>query len=105
MLECEVCGEWYHFKCLGFVGSELDAQSMEFSCMKCMKFEDLNKKDERMQKIFGLFSPQSIWYNYRPPTPDLLSEEEVEDKNYGEIMEQYKKNIEKNSSPKKETKK
>ena len=44
MLECEVCGEWYHFKCLGFTGTEQDAQNMEFSCMKCMKFEDKEKK-------------------------------------------------------------
>lgn len=44
MFECEVCGEWYHFKCLGFIGSEEDAQTMEFTCMKCMKFEDKDKK-------------------------------------------------------------
>lgn len=40
MFECEVCGEWYHFKCIGFIGTEEDAQVMEFTCMKCMKFED-----------------------------------------------------------------
>ena len=58
-----------------------------------------------MQKYAGLFSPQSILYNYRPPTPDLLSEEEVDQNNYGDIMEQAKKDSDKVSSPKKETKK
>lgn len=28
MFECEVCGEWYHFGCVGFIGSEYDARDM-----------------------------------------------------------------------------
>lgn len=38
MFQCEVCGEWYHFRCVGFIGSEEDAREMQFACMKCMKF-------------------------------------------------------------------
>jgi len=33
---------------LGFIGTEEDAQQMEFKCMKCMKFEEEDKKDERL---------------------------------------------------------
>lgn len=50
---------------------------MEFTCMKCMKFENPEKKKARLQKYSTLFSPDSILYNYRPPTPELMSEEEV----------------------------
>ena len=71
---------------MGFVGSEQDAQTMEFSCMKCMKFEDKSKKEERLKKYTGLFSSDSILYLYRPPTPDLVSEEECDNKNYVELM-------------------
>lgn len=21
MIECEICGEWYHYKCIGFIGT------------------------------------------------------------------------------------
>lgn len=65
--------------------------------MKCMKFEDKEKKEDRLNRYAGLFSADSIIYEYRPPTPDLLSEEEVEPKNYQVIMEEYKKS----TSPKK----
>ena len=54
--------------------------------MKCMKFEDGGEKEQRMEKYAKLFSPDSILYNYRPPTPDLLSEEEMEEKNYEELF-------------------
>lgn len=93
MFECQVCGQWYHFKCLGFIGAEEDAQQMEFKCMKCMKFEDDIAKKQRLEKYSLLFSPDSILYNYRPPTPELMSEEEVQQKNYTEIMEEAKKSI------------
>jgi hypothetical protein len=32
-------------------------------------------KEERLKKYATLFSTDSILYVYRPPTPDLLSEE------------------------------
>ena len=69
--------------------------------MKCMKFEDKLKKEERLKKYTGLFSSDSILYLYRPPTPDLVSEEECDNKNYVELMQEVKKNIEKINSPKK----
>ena len=69
--------------------------------MKCMKFEDKSKKEERLKKYTGLFSSDSILYLYRPPTPDLVSEEECDNKNYVELMQEVKKNIEKINSPKK----
>jgi len=82
MVECDVCGEWYHYRCLGSIGTEEDAQKMEFKCMKCMKFADKTFKDEHMSKFAQFFSPDSILYNYRPPTPELLSEEEADHNDY-----------------------
>lgn len=41
MFECEVCNEWYHHECIGFVGSEEDAQTLDFHCMKCLKYESI----------------------------------------------------------------
>ena len=55
---------------------------MEFKCMKCMKFEDDDKKQERLKKYSTLFGGDSILYIYRPPTPDLLSQEQAEQKDY-----------------------
>jgi len=60
---------------LNFIGTEENAVEMEFKCMKCMKFEEDDKKEERLKKYSTLFGPDSILYVYRPPTPDLLSEE------------------------------
>jgi hypothetical protein len=54
--------------------------------MKCMKFEPNDKKEQRLTKYRGLFTADSILFGYRPPTPDLLSEEEVEQKNYVQLM-------------------
>lgn len=68
-----------------------------------MKFENAEQKDERMRKYAGMFSSESILYLYRPPTPDLLSEEELEQKNYTEILEEVKKKAEKSSTLKKES--
>ena len=82
MIECEICNEWYHFGCLGFIGEESDAQGIQFKCMKCMKYEDDVQKDERLRKYKHLFREDSVLYNYRPPTPELMSEEEVDNKNY-----------------------
>ena len=59
--------------------------------MKCMKFEDNDAKEERLKRYSTLFSKDSILYNYRPPTPELMSQEEAEQKNYTEIMEEVKK--------------
>lgn len=38
MMQCDVCNEWYHHACIGFIGTEEDAQDFDFHCMKCMKF-------------------------------------------------------------------
>lgn len=73
---------------------------MEFKCMKCMKFEDDDKKTERLKKYSTFFASGSILYNYRPPTPDLLSEEEVEHKDYEEIMSEVNKKKEMKGAPK-----
>ena len=70
--------------------------------MKCMKFENADQKDERMMKYAGMFSSDSILYIYRPPTPDLLSEEEGQQKNYTEILEEVKKKVEESNILKKE---
>ena len=56
MIECDVCQEWYHHKCIGFIGSEEDAQNMEFHCMKCMKFESEEEKLSRIEKVRRFFS-------------------------------------------------
>lgn len=48
MIECEICGEWYHFKCIGFIGTEVEAQNLEFHCMKCMKFQSEEEKRPRL---------------------------------------------------------
>lgn len=80
MIECEICNEWYHFGCLGFIGEESEAQGMEFNCMKCMKFEnDEQKKNARINKYRHLFSSDSQFLNYRPPTPQLDSIQEGEE--------------------------
>jgi hypothetical protein len=44
MFECEVCNEWYHHDCIGFIGSELDARFLVFHCMKCLKYESAEAK-------------------------------------------------------------
>ncbi len=48
MIECEICDEWYHYKCIGFIGTEADAQTLEFHCMKCMKFQSEEEKSSRL---------------------------------------------------------
>ena len=32
ILECEKCEEWFHYECLGFLGTELDASIIDFIC-------------------------------------------------------------------------
>ena len=105
MIECEICNEWYHFGCLGFIGQEADAQGIQFKCMKCMKYEDEAQKMERLDMYRHLFSSDSIMYTYRPPTPELMSEEEVDNKNYNEIMEEVKRSKDKFIGGKKSTSK
>ena len=76
MIECEICGEWYHYKCIGFIGTEADAQTLEFHCMKCMKFQSEEEKSPRLQKCIHMFATDSLYLNYSPPTPKLESVED-----------------------------
>ena len=41
VLECDKCEEWFHYKCLGFAGTELDASLITFICHECICQEKL----------------------------------------------------------------
>lgn len=34
-LGCDKCENWFHYQCIGFIGSESSAQLMKFFCDNC----------------------------------------------------------------------
>lgn len=58
--------------------------------MKCLKYESPEAKKELLDKCSQLFSEDSLYLNYRPPTPSLQSEEESGRNNFGPIDENKK---------------
>lgn len=42
MISCEVCGEWFHFECVGVKCDFLEAEKIEFYCFIC--YDDLHSK-------------------------------------------------------------
>ena len=75
MMQCDVCNEWYHHACIGFVGNEEDAQELDFHCMKCMKFEPAETREARLEVGRRFFKEDSVFLNWIPQTPDLSYEE------------------------------
>eukprot|EP00828_Plagiopyla_frontata_P042835 TRINITY_DN651_c0_g1_i11.p1 TRINITY_DN651_c0_g1~~TRINITY_DN651_c0_g1_i11.p1 ORF type:complete len:261 (-),score=68.93 TRINITY_DN651_c0_g1_i11:24-806(-) len=54
MMECELCNGWFHYDCIGFIGTEQQAQTLTFFCEKCIK--KLNKTSRRQNmNLFGKF--------------------------------------------------
>ncbi len=52
--------------------------------MKCLKYESPEAKKELLQKCSQFFSEDSLYLNYRPPTPSLQSEIESIKDNFDE---------------------
>jgi hypothetical protein len=44
-----------------------------------MKFQSEEEKRPRLEKCIHLFSTESLYLNYSPPTPKLMSEEDPEE--------------------------
>ncbi|EGR27007.1 PHD-finger family protein, putative [Ichthyophthirius multifiliis] len=59
MMACEICNEWFHFKCLGYKGSIEEAEKIQFICTLCY-----NKQDQIQQmKIFNEY--KDSFENYK----------------------------------------
>ncbi|CAD8207725.1 unnamed protein product [Paramecium pentaurelia] len=50
MMQCEICSEWYHLKCLGFLSSLEDAQNLYFYCFRCE--QKLNREQTKYIKRY-----------------------------------------------------
>ncbi|CAD8169898.1 unnamed protein product [Paramecium octaurelia] len=53
MMQCEICSEWYHLSCLGFLGSIEEAQKLLFYCFKCE--QKLNKEQNKYKRRYNLY--------------------------------------------------
>lgn len=57
MMQCEICEEWYHFKCIGFIGTEDEASKVNFDCPQCEEFQDAAVIEERREKFKEFYIP------------------------------------------------
>lgn len=56
LLACEICDEWFHFDCVGYIGSMELAESLDFICKFCDSAEgDYGKSQERKKRFGHLF--------------------------------------------------
>ncbi|CAD8115312.1 unnamed protein product [Paramecium primaurelia] len=53
MMQCEICSEWYHLSCLGFIGSIEEAQKLLFYCFKCEY--KLNKEQSKYIRRYNQY--------------------------------------------------
>lgn len=60
MIECEVCSEWFHFKCIGFIGQEKDANNVEFNCYRCERYQKPEEIAERRLKYKAYYDPNFV---------------------------------------------
>ena len=47
---CDFCDNWYHYSCIGFLGTEQDAQALKFVCDKCEKVLSKQEIEEIVQQ-------------------------------------------------------
>ena len=51
MLACDICSEWFHYYCLGLIGGENKANSLEFTCPFCLLVDRGDKSEEIRNQI------------------------------------------------------
>ena len=55
MLGCDQCDEWFHYTCIGFIGSSDDAAVVNFVCGTCQITLSLEEKLAIEEKNKSLF--------------------------------------------------
>lgn len=55
MMECEKCEEWFHFECIGYIGTSEEAEDINFVCSKCDRKDSTDNIKKRKNMYGDLF--------------------------------------------------
>ncbi|KAL4445656.1 hypothetical protein ABPG74_006207 [Tetrahymena malaccensis] len=59
MIQCQNCEEWFHFECIGYIGTDTEAENIDFYCNEC----DVDGKQFQNREVYEhLFDPQQALY-------------------------------------------
>ncbi|KAL4493484.1 hypothetical protein ABPG72_007492 [Tetrahymena utriculariae] len=60
MIQCQNCEEWFHFECIGYIGTDTEAENIDFCCNEC----DVDGKLFQNRQVYEhLFDPQQALYS------------------------------------------
>ncbi|EAS03088.2 PHD zinc finger protein (macronuclear) [Tetrahymena thermophila SB210] len=60
MIQCQNCEEWFHFECIGYIGTDTEAEDIDFFCNECDVDGKLFQSKEEYERFFD---PQQALYS------------------------------------------